>query len=113
MLEYHGELSTLDDYYIRHVIPCTDCSKDEDIMDFMTYRKLPNFVGNQNNQYQVLILGHSPSVRTASTPKRCKMESTWNSDARFVLYLLIPYLLLVDKDLSTLIPSSDVFQRFD
>ncbi len=55
---------SLEDYYVQFVEPCSDCSGDPNINHFITYTKLPPFIAERNGS--VLILGHSPRVRTKS-----------------------------------------------
>lgn len=54
----------LQDYYALNIIQCRDCSIDRDISSHLKYEKLPPFVGKLSKS--VLILGHSPKVRTDS-----------------------------------------------
>lgn len=51
-------------YFDEHVILCENCISDEAIAPCMTFSKLPPFEGSQNTS--VLLLGHSPKVRTSS-----------------------------------------------
>jgi len=51
-------------YYKTQVAPCRECEKDSTIKDFIKFVKLPPYIGS--NQANVLILGHSPTVRTNS-----------------------------------------------
>lgn len=51
-------------YFDEHVVPCEKCTSDGKIAPYMTFSKLPPFEGGQNSS--VLLLGHSPKVRTSS-----------------------------------------------
>ena len=52
------------EYFQAAVIPCKDCGRDPAIAGFLTFAKLEPFVGAADKQ--VLLLGHSPKVRTSS-----------------------------------------------
>ena len=52
----------LDEYYHAHVEPCRDCGQVTELDGYITYRKLPPFMGTSSPK--VMLLGHSPRVRT-------------------------------------------------
>ena len=52
------------EYFQTAVIPCKDCGRDPAIAGFLTFTKLEPFVGAGDKR--VLLLGHSPKVRTSS-----------------------------------------------
>lgn len=66
-LSMPGNLGKLKEYFDEHVLPCRLCSSDATIGSFFSYEKLPPYgVGNNAT---ILIIGHSPKVRTNSQPK--------------------------------------------
>ena len=66
---------TIDDYFRSDVEPCRDCERDPAIAPYITYHKLAPFVGGANPK--VLLLGHSPRVRSSS-----RIAVTLDLDAR-------------------------------
>jgi hypothetical protein len=52
------------DYFRTAVLPCRDCARDLAIREFLTFTKLAPFIGDA--EARVLLLGHSPRVRTSS-----------------------------------------------
>ena len=56
--------SDFENYYKVQIVQCRRCENDFEIKDFFKFEKLPPFIGS--NQAKVLILGHSPTVRTNS-----------------------------------------------
>lgn len=51
-------------YFDEYIIHCEECSNDSDIGSFLSYQKLPPY--DENYNAEVLIIGHSPRVRTTS-----------------------------------------------
>jgi len=62
-----NNLGKLREYFNEHVSPCTMCSRDAVIGSFFSYDKLPPY--ELANNATVLIIGHSPKVRTNSQSK--------------------------------------------
>jgi hypothetical protein len=59
-----GEPIREQEYFESAVIPCEDCGIDPAIADFLAFTKLQPFIGV--SERRVLLLGHSPKVRTSS-----------------------------------------------
>ena len=55
---------TIGQYFEQTIFSCELCRKDPQLETLVTYEKLLPFVGSQN--IQVLLIGHSPKVRTSS-----------------------------------------------
>lgn len=55
----------IEEYFNQAVYPCRNCIGNQTIGGFFTYQKLPPFSGGKNSK--VLVIGHSPTVRTRST----------------------------------------------
>ena len=54
-------------YFNEQILPCSRCSSDSSIGSFLSYEKLPPY--GVNGEARILIIGHSPKVRTNSQPK--------------------------------------------
>ena len=54
----------LKEYFDEYIVPCHECSKDACIKSLLSYEKLLPY--SVSNNARVLLLGHSPRVRTKS-----------------------------------------------
>ena len=55
---------TIQDYFKSTIFSCVNCRSDKDLIQHITFDKLPPYLGF--GKHRVLIIGHSPKVRTSS-----------------------------------------------
>jgi uracil-DNA glycosylase len=55
----------LPQYFNNSILSCQKCNENKNISSYITFNKLPPYIGE--NQTNVLILGHSPKVRTLTS----------------------------------------------
>ena len=73
----------LGEYYSNCVEKCNFCRKSDDISKFITFQKLPCFIGGAH-KHNILIVGHSPAVRTGLKPT---VTLDLNNDGRLSQYV--------------------------